>query len=144
MTQRLDFFKAAPKILEPMLKLSEVANSSLEHSLVELVKMRASQINGCAFCIKMHSTDARKAGETEDRLYLLSAWRESHLYSPRERAALAWTESLTLVSETHAPDADYEEMKAQFNEEEQVKLTLIIGVINVWNRLCVGFAAKHA
>src|ERR1044071_881622 len=106
MTQRLDFFKAAPKILEPMLKLSEVANSSLEHSLVELVKMRASQINGCAFCIKMHSTDARKAGETEDRLYLLSAWRESHLYSPRERAALAWTESLTLVSETHAPDAD--------------------------------------
>jgi AhpD family alkylhydroperoxidase len=106
--------------------------------------MRASQINGCAYCIKMHSADARKAGETEDRLYLLNAWRESHLYTPRERAALAWTEALTLLSETGAPDADYEELKAHFTEEEQVKLTLVIGAINTWNRFAVGFRSVHA
>jgi AhpD family alkylhydroperoxidase len=144
MHPRLNFYNAAPKMIEPLRKLAETANTSLEYSLVELVKMRASQINGCAFCIKMHSADARKAGETEDRLYLLNAWRESHLYTPRERAALAWTEALTLLSETGAPDADYEEMKAHFTDEEQVKLTLIIGVINTWNRFAVGFRSVHA
>jgi AhpD family alkylhydroperoxidase len=143
MTARLDFFKTAPQIMGPMLKLSEVANSSLEHGLVELVKLRASQINGCAHCIKMHTTDARKAGETEDRIYLLNAWHESHLYSERERAALAWTEALTCLADTRAPDADYEAMKAHFSEEEQVKLTLLIGVINIWNRFCVGFRTPH-
>jgi AhpD family alkylhydroperoxidase len=143
MTPRLNFFKAAPQIMQPLVKVSETANTSLEHSLVELVKLRASQINGCAHCIKMHTADARKSGETEDRLYLLNAWRESHLYSARERAALAWTEALTLLPATNAPDADYEEMKAQFTEEEQVKLTLVIGIINTWNRFAVGFRAAH-
>jgi AhpD family alkylhydroperoxidase len=131
-------------MIEAQRKLATTADASLEHSLVELVKMRASQINGCAYCIKMHSADARKAGETEDRLYLLNAWRESHLYTPRERAALAWTEALTLLSETGAPDADYEELKAHFTEEEQVKLTLVIGAINTWNRFAVGFRSVHA
>ena len=144
MEPRLNILTVAPKVIEPMRRLSDAANASLEYSLVELVKMRASQINGCAFCIKMHTADARKAGETEDRLYLLNAWRESHLYTPRERAALAWTEALTLLPQNHAPDEVYEEMKAQFTEEEQVKLTLLIGVINTWNRLAVGFRAVHA
>lgn len=127
-----------------MLKLSALANGSLEHSLVELVKLRASQINGCAHCIKMHAADARKSGETEDRIYMLNAWHESHLYSERERAALAWTEALTRVADTRAPDSDYEEMKKHFDEEEQVKLMLVISVINVWNRFCVGFRTPHA
>ena len=144
MHPRLDVFKAAPKAMAPMVKLSEAANSSLEFSLVELVKTRASQINGCAYCIKMHTTDARKAGETEDRLYMLSAWHESHLYTDRERAALAWTEALTLLPETRAPDDVYEQVKAHFTEEEQVKLTLLIGVINTWNRIAVGFRSVHA
>jgi AhpD family alkylhydroperoxidase len=144
MEQRLNALNVAPNVLEPMLRLSDAANKSLEYSLVELVKMRASQINGCAFCIKMHTADARKAGETEDRLYLLNAWHESHLYTPRERAALAWTEAPTLLPETHAPDEVYEEVREHFTEEEQVKLTLLIGVVNTWNRIAVGFRAVHA
>jgi AhpD family alkylhydroperoxidase len=146
MTPRLkDHFKAAsPEIMKSMLALSgAVANCGLEHSLLELVKLRASQINGCAFCIHMHATDARKAGETEMRLYMLNAWRESPLYSERERAALAWTEALTLVAETGASDEDYALVKAQFSETEQVNLTMAIGVINTWNRLQVGFRAQH-
>jgi AhpD family alkylhydroperoxidase len=107
------------------------------------VKIRASQINGCANCLHMHTADARKAGETEERIYLLNAWRESLLFTPRERAALAWTEALTLLSETHAPDADYEALQAHFTPKEQVDLTLLIGVINTWNRLAVGFRAVH-
>ena len=102
----------------------------LEKSLIELVKMRASQINGCAYCLDMHSKDARKQGETEQRLYLLNAWRESPLYSDRERAALAWTESVTLISATHAPDEVYEQVRAQFSEEETVNLTMLIATIN--------------
>ncbi len=144
MSPRLNFYKAAPDAVNAMLALSNfVESSGLEHSLLELVKTRASQINGCAFCIHMHTRDARAAGETEERLYLLSAWRESPLYSARERAALAWTEALTLVSETHAPDVDYEEMRRHFSEEEAVKLTLAIGVINSWNRFAIGFRAIH-
>ncbi|MCY1056818.1 carboxymuconolactone decarboxylase family protein [Nannocystis sp. SCPEA4] len=137
-------FKHAPEGIKAMMALeASFKSSGLEHSVIELVKLRASQINGCAFCIHMHATDARKAGETEMRLYMLNAWRESSLYTPRERAALAWTESLTRLAETGAPDADYELVKAQFSEAEQVQLTLLIGAINVWNRLQVGLRAAH-
>jgi AhpD family alkylhydroperoxidase len=137
-------FKVAPEAYKAMAALeAAIKASGLEHSLIELVKMRASQINGCAFCIHMHSTDARKAGETEMRLYMLNAWRESTLYTPRERAALAWTESLTLVAATGAPDSDYELVKAEFSEAEQVNLTMLIGAINAWNRLAIGFRMAH-
>ena len=145
MTQRLNAFAAAPEGFKAMMDLSAyVAGSSIEHSLQELVKIRASQINGCANCLHMHTADARKAGESEERIYLLNAWRESLLYTPRERAALAWTEALTLVHETHAPDADYEAMAAQFSPREQADLSLLIGVINTWNRIAVGFRVVHA
>ena len=110
---------------------------------MELVEIRASQINGCAVCLHMHTAAARKRGESEERLYLLDAWRESPLYSARERAALAWTEALTLVSETHAPDETYQALQAQFTPEEQVTLTLLIVTINGWNRIQVGFRAVH-
>lgn len=145
MTPRLSApFKAAPEAIKAMLALEAALTSSgLEQSLLELVKLRASQINGCAFCIHMHATDARKHGETEMRLYMLNAWRESPLYSERERAALAWTEALTLVAQTGAPDEDYKMLAAAFTEREQVNLTLAIGAINVWNRLQVGFRAAH-
>lgn len=137
-------FKLAPEGYKAMTALeTAIANSGLEKSLIELVKMRASQINGCAFCIHMHSTDARKAGETEMRLYMLNAWRESTFYTPRERAALAWTESLTLIAATGAPDADYDLVKAEFSDAEQVNLTLLIGAINAWNRLAIGFRLAH-
>lgn len=135
--------KAAPDTVKAMLALSATVADGLEHSLLELVKIRASQINRCAFCLHMHTTDARKAGETEMRIHMLPAWRESTLYTDRERAALAWTEALTLVAETGAPDADYELLKAQFTEAEQVNLTFAIGVINTWNRLQVGFRVAH-
>ncbi|MPY71599.1 MAG: carboxymuconolactone decarboxylase family protein [Alphaproteobacteria bacterium] len=144
MTPRLDPNAIAPDAMQPMLRLEHyVRNCGLEQSLVELVKIRASQINGCAFCLHMHTADARAQGETEERLYLLDGWRESPLYSERERAALAWTESLTLIARTRAPDSDYEALKAQFDEEEQVKLTLLIVTINGWNRIAVGFRAVH-
>ena len=144
MKPRLNPYTVAPETMSAMLDLEKRAfGSGLEHSLLELVKTRASQINGCAFCIHMHTRDARAAGETEERLYLLDAWRESPLYTNRERAALAWTEALTLVSQTHAPDEDYEAMKREFSEEEQVKLTLMIATINAWNRFAIGFRAIH-
>lgn len=144
MKTRLDAFAAAPEAIKAMGALEKyVRGCGLEHSLIELVKTRASQVNGCAYCVHMHTRDARAAGETEERLYLLSAWRESPLYTPRERAALAWTEALTLVAETHAPDEDYEEARRHFTEEEMVKLTLLIGAINVWNRLAIGFRNIH-
>ena len=145
MTQRLDApFKLAPESYKAMAALeAAIKASGLEHSLIELVKMRASQINGCAFYIHMHATDARKAGETEMRLHMLNAWRESTFYTPRERAALAWTESLTLIAATGAPDKDYDMLKSEFNESEQVNLTLLIGAINAWNRLAIGFRLAH-
>jgi AhpD family alkylhydroperoxidase len=144
MTPRLSNpFKSAPETVKAMLALSATVANGLEHSLLELVKIRASQINRCAFCLHMHTTDARKAGETEMRIYMLEAWRESSLYTDRERAALAWTEALTRVAETGAPDADYDLLKAQFTESEQVNLTFAIGVINLWNRVQVGFRAAH-
>lgn len=136
--------KLAPEGIKAMMALeASIAASGLEESLRHLVKLRASQINGCAFCIHMHATDARKHGDSEMRLYMLNAWRESTLYSARERAALAWTEALTLVAQTGAPDADYDLVKAQFSDAEQVQLTLMIGAINMWNRLQVGFRAAH-
>jgi len=144
MTTRLNPYAAAPDSIGKMVALEDhLRNSGLEFSLFELVKMRASQINGCAFCLHMHSKDARAAGESEERLYLLSAWRESSLYTPRERAALAWTEALTLVAQTAAPDADYEGLKPHFSEAEIVNLTLLIGLINSWNRLAVGLRSQH-
>lgn len=144
MTPRLNPFATSPEGYKAMVNLEAyVKASGLEHSLLELVKMRVSQINGCAFCLDMHAKDARKAGESEARLYLLSAWRESPLYSERERAALAWAEALTLVAETAAPDADYALLQQHFTEKEQVDLTLAIGAINVWNRLAIGFRAVH-
>ena len=139
-----DHIKLAPEAVKAMMTLeASIAKSGLEESLRHLVKLRASQINGCAFCIHMHTTEARKHGDSEMRLYMLNAWRESPLYSDRERAALAWTEALTLVAQTGAPDADYELVKAQFSDAEQVQLTFLIGAINVWNRLQVGFRAAH-
>jgi AhpD family alkylhydroperoxidase len=144
MTPRLNPFAAAPAPMQSWLAFGkDILQSGLEESLMELVKIRASQINGCAFCLHMHTREARARGETEERLYLLDAWRESPLYSERERAALAWTEALTLVSETHAPDHVYQALQAQFTEEEQVKLTLLIVAINGWNRVQVGFRGVH-
>lgn len=116
-------------------------HSKLEPALVELVKMRASQINGCAYCLDMHSKDARAEGETEQRLYALSAWEETPFFTDRERAALALTEAVTLVSEGHVPDAIYEKAKKSFSDEELVNLTLAIVAINGWNRLCITFRA---
>jgi AhpD family alkylhydroperoxidase len=140
MTPRLNYFATAPRLLQSMVSLEKaVASSGLEHSLIELVKTRASQINGCAFCIDMHTRDARKAGESEARLYLLNAWREAPHYTPRERAALAWTEALTLVASTHAPDHDYDALRPHFTDEEIVKLSLLVATINAWNRLAIGF-----
>ncbi|HTI86590.1 MAG TPA: carboxymuconolactone decarboxylase family protein [Alphaproteobacteria bacterium] len=140
MTPRLNYVATAPKLIQAMVNLEKaVASSGLEHSLIELVKTRASQINGCGYCLDMHTRDARKAGETEARLYLLDAWREVPHYTPRERAALAWTEALTLIASTHAPDADYEGLKPHFSDEEIVKLSLLIVTINGWNRLAIGF-----
>jgi AhpD family alkylhydroperoxidase len=144
MTPRLNPFAAAPALMKSWLDFGLGLNGKgLEESLMELVKIRASQVNGCAFCLHMHTTDARKAGEAEERIYLLDAWRESPLYTERERAALAWTEALTKVSETHAPDDDYRTLKAHFSEEEQVALTLLIVAINGWNRIQVGFRGVH-
>lgn len=120
-----------------------IRQCGLEQSLVELVKMRASQINGCAFCLDLHSKDARKAGESEQRLYLLNAWRESHTYSERERAGLAWTEALTMIAENHAPDALYEDVRSHFSEKELADLSALIALINAWNRLATGLRYRH-
>jgi AhpD family alkylhydroperoxidase len=122
---------------------NKVLAAGLEKSLVELVKIRASQINGCAICLHMHTRDARKAGESEERLYMLDAWHESPLYTPRERAALAWTEALTLLASSRAPDDVYALVQAEFSDEESVALTMLINVINGWNRIGVGYRRTH-
>lgn len=143
MSTRIDFTKVAPGALHALFSLQKyVEGSGLEAPLLELVKMRASQINGCAYCLDMHSKDARAAGETEQRLYLLNAWREAPFYTERERAALAWTESLTLVSENHVPDEIYAEARQHFSEAELVNLSLAVVAINGWNRLAIGFRAE--
>ena len=140
MKARIDHARAAPKAFQAMLALQTyVNNSGLEHSLQELVKMRASQINGCAYCLDMHGKDARAAGETEQRLFLLDAWREAPMYSARERAALEWTEAVTRVTEGHVPDEVYRSVREHFSEEELANLTLAIVAINGWNRICIAF-----
>lgn len=142
MKTRLNQYLAAPDAVAAVLGLQNyVDDCGLDHSLLELVKIRASQINGCAFCLDMHTRDARAAGETEQRLYLLDAWQEAPVYTDRERAALLWSETLTRISENHAPDHVWETVRAVFSEKELVDLSVAIGVINIWNRLAIGFRA---
>jgi AhpD family alkylhydroperoxidase len=143
MEERLDYKKASPGAFQAMLGLEQyVRKSGLEHSLLELVKMRVSQINGCAYCLDMHSKDARAAGETEQRLYVLPAWRETSFYTERERAALAWAEALTQLAGHEVSDELYEQVRHQFGEKEIVDLSLAIIGINGWNRLAIPFRAE--
>ncbi len=152
MEPRIDYSKYALDAQKALFALEKyIATCGLDHKLIHLIKMRASQINGCAFCIDMHSKDARAIGETEQRLYELNAWRETPFYTDSERAALEWTESLTLVSETHVPDEVYENVRKHFSEKEIVDLSLIVGMINLWNRLAISvravpgeYSVKHA
>jgi AhpD family alkylhydroperoxidase len=140
MEPRLDLYKTSPDATKAMLAFSAATEKlGLEHSLLELVKLRASQINGCAFCVDMHSADARKAGETERRLYAVTVWRETPFFTPRERAALAWTEAVTQISTRGAPDDLYAALSAEFSPKEQMDLTLAISMINCWNRLSISF-----
>jgi len=120
-----------------------VSESGLEHSLLHLIKTRASQMNGCAYCLHMHTSDARAGGESEARLYLLAAWRESNMYTARERAALAWTEAVTAIADGHVSDAVYDEARAQFSEKELADLTIAVAMINAWNRLAVAARSRH-
>lgn len=144
MKPRMNIFQVAPDAIKGMVAVeTAIGKSGLEHGLLELVRLRASQINGCGFCIYMHVKDALKHGETDIRLHLVSAWRESPLFTARERAALNWTETLTRVADTGAPDDDYEQLKQHFNETEIAYLTVLIGAINVWNRVQIGLRAIH-
>jgi AhpD family alkylhydroperoxidase len=141
--QRPDPFELVPEGYQAMAALQAyVSACGLDKSLMELVKLRASQINGCAFCIAMHATDARKHGESEHRIYLLNAWRDAPIYTSRERAALAWTEALTLISEAHIADDVYAAARAEFSETELVNLSWTICAINSWNRMCAAFGKK--
>ena len=143
MQQRVDLNKVAPGALKAMYSLQKYADEcGLERTLLELVKVRASQINGCAYCLDMHTKDARANGETEQRLYALNAWRETPFYTERERAALDWTEAVTLVSEGHVPDEVFERVRAHFSEEELMNLTMAVVAINSWNRLCISFRVE--
>ena len=142
MEPRLDYTKISPEPLKPLLNLEGyVRRSGLEHSLLHLMKLRVSQINGCGYCIDMHWKDARAAGETEQRLYGLSAWRECPFYTDRERAALEWTEAVTRVAETHVPDDVFERARAQFSEKELADLNVAVIAINAWNRIAIPFRA---
>jgi AhpD family alkylhydroperoxidase len=144
MTQRLNPLTASPAAMNALLGVEKYLEAcGLDHKLVLLVKTRVSQINGCAYCLHMHTEDARKLGESEARLYLLDAWHESDLYSARERAALAWAESLTDIAATHAPDDVFEDARRQFSEKELIDLSIAIGMINAWNRLSIGMRSKH-
>jgi AhpD family alkylhydroperoxidase len=143
-TQRLNPFTATPTGLAALTNVEKYLESSgLDHKLMLLVKTRVSQINGCAYCLHMHTADARNLGESEKRLYLLDAWHESNLYSQRERAALAWAESLTNIAATRAPDDVYEEARSQFSEKELADLSIVIAMINAWNRLAIGTRSSH-
>jgi AhpD family alkylhydroperoxidase len=143
MAPRIDYTKVGSGALRAMYGLEKyLTESSVEKPLRELVKLRASQINGCAYCIDMHWKDARAAGESEQRLYGLAAWREAPYYSERERAALAWTEELTLIAEHHVSDELYEQTRRQFSEQELVDLTLAVGTINAWNRIAISFRSE--
>ncbi|HEV7340622.1 MAG TPA: carboxymuconolactone decarboxylase family protein [Sphingopyxis sp.] len=139
MTVVTDPFAAAPQLMKQWMGVSLAVQDSLEPSLIELVKIRASILNACANCINMHTAEARAKGETEQRIYLLAAWHEAPVYTPRERAALAWTDALTRLAEGHTQQAAKDGLEAHFTAEEQVKLTLMINIINGWNRIAVGF-----
>jgi AhpD family alkylhydroperoxidase len=140
MEQRLDFYKANPAAIKALLGVEErIGKSALEKSLTELVRLRASQINGCAYCVDMHTSDARKGGETERRLATVVVWRETPFFTDRERAALEWTEALTLVSQDHVPDAVWNAVRPHFSDEELVDLTLLVSAINAWNRFAISF-----
>lgn len=140
MEPRVDLMKVAPGARAAMWGMEKYTREcGLETSLLELVRMRASQINGCAYCLDMHSKDARAEGETEERLYLLNAWREAPFYTERERAALEWTEAVTDVARSHVPEFVYQHARAQFSEEELVNLTMAVVTINCWNRLAIAF-----
>jgi len=144
MTPRMNIFHAAPAATKAMMGVeAAIAASGLAPALLDLVRLRASQINGCAYCIHMHVLEAVKHGESDMRVHLLDGWRESPAFSDRERAALGWTEALTRVAKTHAPDSDYAQLQAQFNETEIAHLTLSIGAINLWNRVQIGLRAVH-
>ncbi|HET7396037.1 MAG TPA: carboxymuconolactone decarboxylase family protein [Gammaproteobacteria bacterium] len=143
MQTRLNFTQASPEAYKVMANLeAQVRQSGLATSLLELVRMRASQINGCAYCLDMHSKDARAAGETEQRLYALSAWRETPFFDARERAALEWTEAVTLIADQHVPDEIYERVRREFSEQELVNLTLAVIAINSWNRMAISFRSQ--
>jgi AhpD family alkylhydroperoxidase len=140
MEQRLNFYKANPAAIKAMMWVEErIGKSALEKSLTELVRLRASQINGCAYCVDMHTSDARKGGETERRLATVVVWRETPFFTDRERAALEWTEALTLVSQDHVPDAVWHAVRPHFSDEELVDLTLLVSAINAWNRFAISF-----
>ena len=140
MEPRLDFYKASPQAIKAMSALEQrIAQSGLEKPLVELVRLRASQINGCAYCISVHHADALKGGETPQRLATVQVWHETPYFSDRERAALAWTEALTLVAESHVPDSVWKQVQPQFTPEEVTDLTLLISTINAWNRFAIAF-----
>lgn len=140
MEPRLDYSKVAPDGLKGLVRQETyIRSSGLEDSIIELVKLRASQINGCAFCIDMHTKDARSNGESEQRLYAVSAWQEAPFFTDRERAALAWTDEVTQISHNHVPDTVYNEARKHFSEKELVDLTLAVIAINSWNRLAISF-----
>jgi AhpD family alkylhydroperoxidase len=140
MEARLDYEKAAPGAMKAMMVLQNYSkNCGLEPALLELVKVRAAQLNGCAYCVDMHTKDARVGGETEQRLYALSVWRETPFYTERERAALEFTEAVTLIAVGHVPNEDYQVARKQFSEEELVNLVMNIITINAWNRLAITF-----
>ena len=141
--QRLDYSKISPEAIQGLLQIEKyVAESGLDKTTFELVKTRASQINGCAYCLDMHTKDARSKGETEQRLYALSAWRETPFYSEKERAALEWTEALTLISQNKISDKLYRRVKEHFDEKIMMALTMAIIAINGWNRLAIGFRTE--
>ncbi len=144
MTRRLNPYTVAPDGVAALVNVEKyLEKCGLDPKLVALVKTRVSQINGCAYCLHMHTEEARKLGEADTRLYLLDAWRESALYSARERAALAWAESLTHIASTHAPDDVYDEARRQFSEKELADLSIVIAMINAWNRLAIGARSVH-
>ncbi|MDF1631077.1 carboxymuconolactone decarboxylase family protein [Mycoplana sp. MJR14] len=144
MQPRFNFFKASPDSYKAVVALEEfVQNSGLERRFIHLIKLRASIINGCAFCVDMHVKESRHDGLSEQWINLMSVWRESPVYDARERALLGWVDAVTNIAQTGAPDAAYEELKAHFSEEEMTKITVAIGTINIWNRLAVGFRSLH-
>lgn len=144
MEPRLNFYKEAPELMNAQMELkAAVDHCGLEKGLLHLINLRTSQINGCSYCVDMHSREARDDGESEQRVFLVSAWKESPLFSARERAALAWTEQVTLISKGGVPDALYEEALNHFSKGELTKLTIALGMMNIFNRLCIAFHAIH-